>query len=119
MTRLVNAESISIHVLREEDDCKIGIKLNVPDQFQSTSSARRTTSYKLDAKRQLSISIHVLREEDDRLLNLQGGGSVPFQSTSSARRTTTASALRTVPILFQSTSSARRTTPVFPGCQLW
>ena len=34
-------------------------------QFQSTSSARRTTLDYADLAREIVISIHVLREEDD------------------------------------------------------
>ncbi len=56
---------ISIHVLREEDD-QAGLQFRVGGTlFQSTSSARRTTSASAPAYLIISISIHVLREEDD------------------------------------------------------
>ena len=79
-------------------------------EFQSTSSARRTTQKSFNENDMLSISIHVLREEDDphvrplaRLHNISihvlreeddikisclSGMMSEFQSTSSARRTT-------------------------------
>ena len=79
-------------------------------EFQSTSSARRTTGlpryyqgrgdisihvlreeddvvYRKNG-RLIVISIHVLREEDDRPDNTNNGTADEFQSTSSARRTT-------------------------------
>ena len=80
---------ISIHVLREEDDYPYWVSGESKAQFQSTSSARRTTfsarrSYVVplfqstssarrttgDRKvvfKKIVISIHVLREEDDSL----------------------------------------------------
>ena len=79
--------NISIHVLREEDDSCGGAELAGRFQFQSTSSARRTTwrLWRLTASKRFQstssarrttrrpkgrwaailISIHVLREEDD------------------------------------------------------
>ena len=79
---------ISIHVLREEDDPPAPAQLprrsnfnprpprggrpldsakkGVINEFQSTSSARRTTYIFLGATMYWMISIHVLREEDDR-----------------------------------------------------
>ena len=56
---------ISIHVLREEDDDFFYVSSYVDSQFQSTSSARRTTRCDGDTGRDDRISIHVLREEDD------------------------------------------------------
>ena len=87
------------------------LRMHTPKQlFQSTSSARRTTTFCPAATFTIFISIHVLREEDDRdrrifMLKLRyfnprpprGGRPVTriqpyykqvFQSTSSARRTT-------------------------------
>ena len=83
---------------------------NAKKQFQSTSSARRTTPtrHKVDKTNLISIhvlreeddpiditpssvkeiSIHVLREEDDRRRRPTRHHSPRFQSTSSARRTT-------------------------------
>ena len=81
---------ISIHVLREEDDCIRSCRSTTRCIFLSTSSARRTTGYQIfvacDRKyfyprpprgerlavhrrnyRHQRISIHVLREEDDVL----------------------------------------------------
>ena len=57
--------SISIHVLREEDDVSQNIRLQLNDLFQSTSSARRTTRNANNRHNSGNISIHVLREEDD------------------------------------------------------
>ena len=79
---------ISIHVLREEDDCRSRSPSGIGWQFLSTSSARRTTpvSSKINPQSKVflstssarrttrdraaggpaeQISIHVLREEDD------------------------------------------------------
>ena len=58
--------SISIHVLREEDDMLFAIAHLHSWLFLSTSSARRTTTQTciITAPEQ-TISIHVLREEDD------------------------------------------------------
>ena len=56
---------ISIHVLREEDDCACSDISGVGPRFLSTSSARRTTTMRHTAATRLVISIHVLREEDD------------------------------------------------------
>ena len=58
--------SISIHVLREEDDYKVPLL----------------------ARRFDCISIHVLREEDDTACSDISGVGLRFLSTSSARRTT-------------------------------
>ena len=58
--------NISIHVLREEDDSFLSAYADERRIFQSTSSARRTTSQHLPKNSaRLKISIHVLREEDD------------------------------------------------------
>ena len=57
--------SISIHVLREEDDGKITTDVQKVTEFLSTSSARRTTGDDLHPCNAGKISIHVLREEDD------------------------------------------------------
>ena len=80
--------NISIHVLREEDDTPpsgltaLSFYFNprpprggrlrhmcvqtFTAQFQSTSSARRTTQRQLYTRYPGAISIHVLREEDDK-----------------------------------------------------
>ncbi len=124
---------ISIHVLREEDDDNpkgtyiIGTDFNprpprggrqnqivVPmseQEFQSTSSARRTTRLlpqvhdraayfnprpprggrltpTTTLQTGITISIHVLREEDDLSFARLRIVALVFQSTSSARRTT-------------------------------
>ena len=102
---------ISIHVLREEDDRKAFNAGRIYCEFQSTSSARRTTLCQLtgshsigvfqstsSARRTTSagtplqnrvqISIHVLREEDDIAAVSIGDEATLFQSTSSARRST-------------------------------
>ena len=57
--------TISIHVLREEDDIKAGSKYSIITIFLSTSSARRTTAAANGSSPRRPISIHVLREEDD------------------------------------------------------
>ena len=57
--------TISIHVLREEDDQKYTNKRSKIIIFQSTSSARRTTQCCKCCACFCKISIHVLREEDD------------------------------------------------------
>ena len=102
---------ISIHVLREEDDCIRSCRSTTRCIFLSTSSARRTTGYQIfvacDRKyfyprpprgerlavhrrnyRHQRISIHVLREEDDGFPLGQQKTAAEFLSTSSARRTT-------------------------------
>ena len=101
---------ISIHVLREEDDCNLPRNPPTTTRFQSTSSARRTTQLFPVQAKALPISIHVLREEDDSLgdivtcnvlisihvlreedddsFNSTRQNLPKFQSTSSARRTT-------------------------------
>ena len=123
---------ISIHVLREEDDCsppphlpqkhnfnprppRGGRRQNAQRQnaqrqfqstssarrttkenggavstneFQSTSSARRTTYLRVQRRAFFRISIHVLREEDDICRWIIPICPLLFQSTSSARRTT-------------------------------
>ena len=57
---------ISIHVLREEDDQQDMVQGSHLLEFQSTSSARRTTARRGGALcLGAAISIHVLREEDD------------------------------------------------------
>ena len=56
---------ISIHVLREEDDKPTNQPNAKEPQFQSTSSARRTTVALQRYLHNTNISIHVLREEDD------------------------------------------------------
>ena len=103
---------ISIHVLREEDDIpptsidtvpkdfnprppRGGRRMTarrhpMPNLFQSTSSARRTTRPAAAGSLSARISIHVLREEDDLFASPGGKSVIKFQSTSSARRTTTA-----------------------------
>ena len=125
---------ISIHVLREEDDGIAAAAVARNGEFQSTSSARRTTNpyfaelYGVDIsihvlreeddrgdhqrrQRCHPISIHVLREEDDCIATATPLYCKPFQSTSSARRTTSPSRKPLpYPHTFQSTSSARRTT---------
>ena len=129
----VGGRPISIHVLREEDDCASMCCRSDSSAFQSTSSARRTTSPLPAPETTQGISIHVLREEDDGTCTICDWNFNRFQSTSSARRTTVLSCgapttagisihvLREeddvvavpvrVPVLrFQSTSSARRTT---------
>ena len=57
--------SISIHVLREEDDGNGNRAHRAPCGFLSTSSARRTTQLCGGLESPNPISIHVLREEDD------------------------------------------------------
>ena len=105
----------------------------ITGEFQSTSSARRTTVALQRYLHNTNISIHVLREEDDILPCPLWQASCRFQSTSSARRTTLFRGWQYIwrsisihvlreedddsyfhfflsPFLFQSTSSARRTT---------
>ena len=79
---------ISIHVLREEDDCPAQLCRYLPKPFQSTSSARRTTKAAIKSNVRCVISIHVLREEDDTIVCMDELSVQIFQSTSSARRTT-------------------------------
>ena len=57
--------TISIHVLREEDDLPFYGIHGIRVIFQSTSSARRTTIVSGGDLDYGAISIHVLREEDD------------------------------------------------------
>ena len=57
--------TISIHVLREEDDYLFFNYIAILVKFQSTSSARRTTGVARRVVEVEVISIHVLREEDD------------------------------------------------------
>ena len=63
--RRQRVKGISIHVLREEDDCRRWAKAFGIWVFLSTSSARRTTRRRGKTYRIGNISIHVLREEDD------------------------------------------------------
>ena len=58
-------DRISIHVLREEDDNALCGLILKEEEFQSTSSARRTTATLRRSLNIGNISIHVLREEDD------------------------------------------------------
>ena len=57
--------TISIHVLREEDDGSRSPPRTSQRLFLSTSSARRTTCIPPLHQPRDAISIHVLREEDD------------------------------------------------------
>ena len=57
--------TISIHVLREEDDRPPASAAAGSRTFLSTSSARRTTRKAELQAQDGQISIHVLREEDD------------------------------------------------------
>ena len=101
--------SISIHVLRVEDDPAditthhsifISIHvLRVEDDFVREVSACGG-----------GISIHVLRVEDDFSLPVWLRSSVIFQSTSSVWRTTVAFCWCNLTAKFQSTSSVWRTT---------
>ena len=63
--------SISIHVLREEDDQGKKGDTGPQGPFLSTSSARRTTTLLSGGELTLGISIHVLREEDDETEELR------------------------------------------------
>ena len=104
-------DKISIHVLREEDD-KQGIRsTSHTAEFQSTSSARRTTCIVHAATAVSRISIHVLREEDDCLVSDMVD---EFQISIHVLREeddTTNGQRAARQLIFQSTSSARRTTP--------
>ena len=82
------AFSISIHVLREEDDGE----------------------FNWDNLIAIVISIHVLREEDDLSAVAVVAHVHAFLSTSSARRTTCSLLEKSQADIFLSTSSARRTT---------
>ena len=62
------ARSISIHVLRVEDDYLCKIKALTIPLFQSTSSVWRTTHHTNQQRRKKGISIHVLRVEDDCMM---------------------------------------------------
>ena len=109
--KMTYTANISIHVLREEDDCPClyrpecsvhhfyprpprggrrltGSKSHRPAAFLSTSSARRTTSLSNETYVNGEISIHVLREEDDVSAPPPKKPEEKFLSTSSARRTT-------------------------------
>ena len=103
---------ISIHVLREEDDQAGGDVVVPVGQFLSTSSARRTTPGRNGCRVYVYISIHVLREEDDRTSRKSSPELLLFLSTSSARRTTWYNRSAVDDLGFLSTSSARRTTLV-------
>ena len=79
--------SISIHVLREEDDDSAphpgavgGISIHVLRE-EDDAGVRRCARHQ-------RISIHVLREEDDAVNLIPCDMRMLFQSTSSARRTT-------------------------------
>ena len=85
-------DKISIHVLREEDDGGIAKYEGAKNEFQSTSSARRTTAY---------FALSTLIRPNFNPRPPRGGRLSPrplwarhqvFQSTSSARRTTVAAA---------------------------
>ena len=103
------------------------------EEFLSTPSARRATSYDDDGSRKPVISIHALREEGDLTVGNNAGGLTPFLSTPSARRATATKAkyrvsfedfyprpprggrpsmtrLRDAGSIFLSTPSARRAT---------
>ena len=95
-----------------------GLVGRYPAEFQSTSSARRTTKYDISVANAINISIHVLREEDDLRSTPAFNWRFLFQSTSSARRTTDALLSSHLNLEFQSTSSARRTTQKHTGVQL-
>ena len=79
---------ISIHVLREEDDARLfrphrrrHISIHVLREEDDGMVASHSAHT-------ISISIHVLREEDDGKVVQAGGTFWIFLSTSSARRTT-------------------------------
>ena len=57
--------SISIHVLRVEDDARMALTPRLVCRFQSTSSVWRTTKCRYSSAKGQKISIHVLRVEDD------------------------------------------------------
>ena len=59
------SQSISIHVLRVEDDLASGCARPASKLFQSTSSVWRTTAESKSSQLRGIISIHVLRVEDD------------------------------------------------------
>ena len=80
-------ESISIHVLREENDCSGGTVRAAGLHFNPRPPRGGRPSP-----------------------HPHQPSGLGFQSTSSARRTTRLPVLRKLPCLFQSTSSARRTT---------
>ena len=66
--------SISIHVLRAEDDLRLFAVPQRDNGFQSTSSVRRTTCVQGLSGDHRRISIHVLRAEDDRGRARAGNG---------------------------------------------
>ena len=102
--------TISIHVLREEDDLA---ELSAPahtNHFYPRPPRGGRQALVLGKLLELDISIHVLREEDDRQYGAAGSRFQTFLSTSSARRTTSRLRQATFRISFLSTSSARRTT---------
>ena len=93
-------KSISIHVLRVEDDLSVmlllvmmcyfnprppcggrrlvAVKFLVRVKFQSTSSVWRTTKRAIAITINMAISIHVLRVEDDRMTYTIGNCTVNF-----------------------------------------
>ena len=109
--------TISIHVLRVEDDCLQGrrrradanfnprppcggrlresMQIQILREFQSTSSVWRTTAPGGAAAIIGQISIHVLRVEDDLLIVAVLCTRTKFQSTSSVWRTTRRAGPRT------------------------
>ena len=132
--------SISIHVLREEDDENILTLAKLYDNFYprpprggrladrrfhifahaflSTSSARRTTGDNLDRIRALRISIHVLREEDDKRAQWRAARERNFypRPPRGGRPHGQNNIWRPM-YSFLSTSSARRTTTITQGLQ--
>ena len=79
---------ISIHVLREEDDAGMIDQVTMDLYFypRPPRGGRRDKAvFERSAHR---ISIHVLREEDDRRPSRASSDFLIFLSTSSARRTT-------------------------------
>ena len=82
-------ESISIHALREEGDCKPPFTASTALLFLSTPSARRATVGVARLGDRLIISVHALREEGDLTCALSAVcAASSFLSTPSARRAT-------------------------------
>ena len=78
---------ISIHSLRMEGDCKVD-QYTQTEEFQSTPSAWRETSFLLRFKPFTLISIHSLRMEGDFIFSARRCTRQEFQSTPSAWRET-------------------------------
>ena len=83
--------TISIHVLREEDDNSIWLSYHAQLYFYPRPPRGGRQALVLGKLLELDISIHVLREEDDRQYGAAGSRFQTFLSTSSARRTTCSS----------------------------